>query len=95
MRLRLMAGAAAVAASSLVLAGCVSSASNSSEASAPAASEAAPAASEAAPAASEAAPAASEAAPAGDPLTIGIVQAGSGFMGPIDTPARNALLMEV
>jgi len=80
-----------MAASSLVLAGCVSSASNSSESSAPAeASAAAPAASEAAPAASEEAPAAT-----GDPLNIGIVQAGSGFMGPIDTPARNALLMEV
>ena len=95
MRRRLMAGAVAVAASSLLLAGCVSSASNSSESSAPA--EAAPAASEAAPAASEAAPMASEEAPAatGDPLNIGIVQAGSGFMGPIDTPARNALLMEI
>jgi len=91
MRRRLMAGAVAMAASSLVLAGCVSSASNSSESSAPAeASAAAPAASEAAPAASEEAPAAT-----GDPLNIGIVQAGSGFMGPIDTPARNALLMEV
>jgi branched-chain amino acid transport system substrate-binding protein len=31
----------------------------------------------------------------GDPLVLGIVQAGSGFMGPIDTPARNALLLEV
>ncbi len=38
----------------------------------------------------------SEAAAAeGEPLVLGIVQAGSGFMGPIDTPARNALLMEV
>ena len=90
MRRRLMAGAVAVAASSLLLAGCVSSASNSSESSAPAEASAAPAASEAAPAASEEAPAAT-----GDPLNIGIVQAGSGFMGPIDTPARNALLMEV
>ena len=90
MRRRLMAGAVAVAASSLLLAGCVSSASNSSESSAPAEASAAPAASEAAPAASEEAPAAT-----GDPLNIGIVQAGSGFMGPIDTPARNALLMEI
>lgn len=31
----------------------------------------------------------------GEPLVLGIVQAGSGFMGPIDTPSRNALLMEV
>ena len=31
----------------------------------------------------------------GEPLVLGIVQAASGFMGPIDTPARNALLMEV
>jgi branched-chain amino acid transport system substrate-binding protein len=56
-----------------------SSTSSSTEASAPAEA-----------AASEAAPAAS-----GDPLVLGIVQAGSGFMGPIDTPARNALLLEV
>jgi len=56
-----------------------SSSSSSTEASAPAEA-----------AASEAAPAAS-----GDPLVLGIVQAGSGFMGPIDTPARNALLLEV
>ena len=34
-------------------------------------------------------------AASGDPLVLGIVQAGSGFMGPIDTPARNALLLEV
>ena len=90
MRLRLMAMTAAVGASSLVLAGCVSSASNSSESSAPA--EATAAASAEAPAASAeaSAPAAS-----GDPLVLGIVQAGSGFMGPIDTPARNSLLMEV
>ncbi|TRW46594.1 ABC transporter substrate-binding protein [Georgenia yuyongxinii] len=30
-----------------------------------------------------------------DPLVIGIVQAASGFMGPIDTPAREALMIEV
>jgi len=84
MRLRLMAVAAAVGAGSLVLSGCVSSGSSSSEASsAPAEATAA------------ASTAASAAAPTGDPLVLGIVQAGSGFMGPIDTPARNALLMEV
>ncbi len=80
MRLRLMTVAAVVGAGALVLSGCSSSSSSSSEASAPAASAAA----------SEEAPAAS-----GDPLVLGIVQAGSGFMGPIDTPARNALLLEV
>lgn len=81
MRLRLMTVAATVGAGALILSGCSSSSSSSSsEASAPAASAAA----------SEAAPAAS-----GDPLVLGIVQAGSGFMGPIDTPARNALLLEV
>jgi branched-chain amino acid transport system substrate-binding protein len=79
MRLRLMTVAAMVGAGALVLSGCSSSSSSSSEASAPASA-----------AASEAAPAAS-----GDPLVLGIVQAGSGFMGPIDTPARNALLLEV
>ena len=81
MRLRLMTVAATVGAGALILSGCSSSStSGSSAASAPAASAAA----------SEAAPAAT-----GDPLVLGIVQAGSGFMGPIDTPARNALLMEV
>ncbi len=81
MRLRLMTVAATVGAGALILSGCSSSSSSSSSAaSAPAASAAA----------SSAAPAAS-----GDPLVLGIVQAGSGFMGPIDTPARNALLMEV
>ena len=81
MRLRLMTVAATLGAGALILSGCSSSSSSSSsEASAPAASAAA----------SEAAPAAS-----GDPLVLGIVQAGSGFMGPIDTPARNALLLEV
>jgi branched-chain amino acid transport system substrate-binding protein len=76
-----MTVAATVGAGALILSGCSSSSSSSSSAaSAPAASAAA----------SEAAPAAS-----GDPLVLGIVQAGSGFMGPIDTPARNALLMEV
>ena len=84
MRIRLMAVAAAVGAGSLVLSGCVSSGTSSSDASS------APA--EASAAASDAA---SAAAPTGDPLVLGIVQAGSGFMGPIDTPARNALLMEV
>lgn len=84
MRIRLMAVAAAVGAGSLVLSGCVSSGSSSSEASsAPAEASAA------------ASTAVSAAAPTGDPLVLGIVQAGSGFMGPIDTPARNALLMEV
>jgi branched-chain amino acid transport system substrate-binding protein len=76
-----MTVAATLGAGALILSGCSSSSSSSSsEASAPAASAAA----------SEAAPAAS-----GDPLVLGIVQAGSGFMGPIDTPARNALLLEV
>jgi branched-chain amino acid transport system substrate-binding protein len=75
-----MTVAAVMGAGALVLSGCSSSSSSSSEASAPAASAAA----------SEEAPAAS-----GDPLVLGIVQAGSGFMGPIDTPARNALLLEV
>ena len=79
MRLRLMTVAAVVGAGALVLSGCSSSSSSSTEASAPAEA-----------AASSAAPAAS-----GDPLVLGIVQAGSGFMGPIDTPARNALLLEV
>lgn len=83
MRLRLMAVATVFGASSLVLAGCVSSSSDSAESSAPAE-------------ATTAASAAASAAPAtGEPLVLGIVQAGSGFMGPIDTPARNALLMEV
>ena len=83
MRRRLMAGAVIAGASSLLLAGCVSS-TTSSESSAPASA-----------AASAAASGAASAAPTGDPLVLGIVQAGSGFMGPIDTPARNALLMEV
>ena len=78
-----MAVATVFGASSLVLAGCVSSSSDSAESSAPAE-------------ATTAASAAASAAPAtGEPLVLGIVQAGSGFMGPIDTPARNALLMEV
>ncbi len=38
---------------------------------------------------------ASEGAATGEPIIFGIVQAASGFMGPIDTPARNALLQEV
>lgn len=86
MRRRLIALTAAAGAGSLLLAGCVSS-SSSSESSAAAS----------APASAAASAAASEAAPANDgkPLVLGIVQAGSGFMGPIDTPARNALLMEV
>ena len=79
MRLRLMTVAATVGAGALILSGCSSSSSSSS-------SEAS------APAASAAA---SEAVASGDPLVLGIVQAGSGFMGPIDTPARNALLLEV
>ena len=81
MRRRLMAVAAAAGASSLLLAGCVSSTS-SSESSAPASAPASAAAS-------------APAEASGEPLVLGIVQAGSGFMGPIDTPARNALLMEV
>lgn len=79
MRLRLMAGVAGIAAGALVLTGCVSNSSSSAPASSTAASAAASTAASA----------------SGEPLTLGIVQAGSGFMGPIDTPARNALLMEV
>lgn len=82
MRRRLMVAATVAGASALLLSGCVSS-NSGSEASAPAS----------APASAEAP--ASEAAASGDPLKLGIVQAASGFMGPIDTPARNALLMEV
>ena len=85
MRLRLMTVAATVGAGALILSGCSSSStSSSSAASAPAASTAASAAASGAAAAND-----------GKPLVLGIVQAGSGFMGPIDTPARNALLMEV
>lgn len=40
-------------------------------------------------------PGASQPSGGGEPLVLGIVQAASGFMGPIDTPARNALMMEV
>lgn len=82
MRRRFMAAAVVAGASSLLLAGCVSS-TTSTESAAPAESAAASTAASAAPAAD------------GEPLVLGIVQAGSGFMGPIDTPARNALLMEV
>lgn len=85
-----MSLAAGLAVGTVVLAGCSSSSSSSSSSAAPA-DTAAPAAS--APAAS--APAASAPAASGDPLVLGIVQAGSGFMGPIDTPARNALMLEV
>jgi branched-chain amino acid transport system substrate-binding protein len=77
----------AIGAASLILTGCVSSDSETAEESAVAeVSEEATAAESAAE---------SEAEATGDPLVLGIVQAGSGFMGPIDTPARNALLLEV
>lgn len=77
-----MSFAAVLAVGTVVLAGCSSSSSSSDSSSA------------AADTASAAAP--ESAAPAtGDPLVLGIVQAGSGFMGPIDTPARNALMQEI
>lgn len=81
MRLRLMAGVAGIAAGALVLTGCVSNSGSSAPASSAAAGSAAASA--------------AGSASSGAPLVLGIVQAGSGFMGPIDTPARNALLMEV
>ena len=84
MRLRLMAGAAAFTAGALMLTGCVSSSSSQSSSSSASGG-----------ASSAAASASGSGAATGDPLVIGIVQAGSGFMGPIDTPARNALMMEV
>jgi len=81
-RRSLMSFAAVLAVGTVVLAGC-SSSSSSSESSSAAADTASAAAPE-------------SAAPAtGDPLVLGIVQAGSGFMGPIDTPARNALMQEI
>ena len=77
-----MSFAAVLAVGTVVLAGC--SSSSSSDSSSAAAETASAEASDSAP------------APAtGDPLVLGIVQAGSGFMGPIDTPARNALLQEI
>jgi len=77
-----MSFAAVLAVGTVVLAGC--SSSSSSDSSSAAAETASAEASD------------SAAAPAtGDPLVLGIVQAGSGFMGPIDTPARNALLQEI
>ena len=82
MRRSLMSFAAVLAVGTVVLAGC--SSSSSSDSSSAAAETASAEASD------------SAAAPAtGDPLVLGIVQAGSGFMGPIDTPARNALLQEI
>jgi len=81
-RRSLMSFAAVLAVGTVVLAGC--SSSSSSDSSSAAAETASAEASD------------SAAAPAtGDPLVLGIVQAGSGFMGPIDTPARNALLQEI
>jgi branched-chain amino acid transport system substrate-binding protein len=97
MRRRLMTLAVAVGAASLVLTGCVSSSEDTAEepaAEAPAES-AAPAEEPAAEAPAEAPAEEPAEAPAGEPLVLGIVQAGSGFMGPIDSPARNALLLEV
>ncbi len=84
MRLRLMAGAAAFTAGALMLTGCVSSSSSQSSSSSASGG-----------ASSAAASASGSGAATGDPLVLGIVQAASGFMGPIDTPARNALMMEV
>jgi branched-chain amino acid transport system substrate-binding protein len=89
MRRGLMKMAVAVGAASLVLAGCVSSSDDA--ATEPSAEETATEEVVEETAAEETA-AAEE---SGDPLVLGIVQAGSGFMGPIDTPARNALLLEV
>lgn len=91
MRRRLMTLAAAVGAASLILTGCVSSSEDAAE------ETAAETAAEETAAPAEEAPAEETAAAeaTGDPLVLGIVQAGSGFMGPIDTPARNALLLEV
>ena len=91
MRRRLMTLAAAVGTASLILTGCVSSSEDAAE------ETAAETAAEETAAPAEEAPAEETAAAeaTGDPLVLGIVQAGSGFMGPIDTPARNALLLEV
>jgi len=93
MRRRLMTLAAAVGAASLILTGCVSSSEETAEETA--AETAAPAEETAAPAEETSAEETAAAEASGDPLVLGIVQAGSGFMGPIDTPARNALLLEV
>lgn len=89
MRRGLMKMAVAVGAASLVLAGCVSSSDDAATESA--AEETATEEVVEETASEETA----EAEASGDPLVLGIVQAGSGFMGPIDTPARNALLLEV
>lgn len=89
MRPRLMKMAVAIGAASLVLAGCVSSSDDA--ATEPAAEETVAEEAVEETVAEETA----DAEPSGDPLVLGIVQAGSGFMGPIDTPARNALLLEV
>ena len=89
MKLAVVAGAA-----SLVLAGCVSSSDDAAEETT---AEETVEESVAEETAAEEAPSedTAESEPSGEPLVLGIVQAGSGFMGPIDTPARNALLMEV
>ena len=89
MRPGLMKMAVAIGAASLVLAGCVSSSDDA--ATEPAAEETVAEEAVEETVAEETA----DAEPSGDPLVLGIVQAGSGFMGPIDTPARNALLLEV
>lgn len=89
MRPGLMKMAVAIGAASLVLAGCVSSSDDA--ATEPAAEETVAEEAVEETVAEESA----EAEASGDPLVLGIVQAGSGFMGPIDTPARNALLLEV
>ncbi|MFM1917097.1 MAG: hypothetical protein RJB01_612, partial [Actinomycetota bacterium] len=85
MRPGLMKLAVAAGAASLVLAGCVSSSDTATEETATEET----ATEEVVVEESAAEETAAEAS--GDPLVLGIVQAGSGFMGPIDTPARNAL----
>ncbi len=87
MRRRLMSITVAIGAASLILTGCVSSDSETATEETAAAETSEEAVVESA--------AESEAEATGEPLVLGIVQAGSGFMGPIDTPARNALLLEV
>jgi branched-chain amino acid transport system substrate-binding protein len=89
MRPGLMKVAVAIGAASLVLAGCVSSSDDA--ATEPAADETVAEEAVEETVAEETA----DAEASGEPLVLGIVQAGSGFMGPIDTPARNALLLEV
>lgn len=84
---RFLVPAAVLVATSAVIAGCVSSAEED-----PPASTDTAVASGSGDAAPSDSPASAE--PDGEPVVIGIVQAASGFMGPIDTPARNALLLE-